>query len=219
MVRQNAQARAVAQVIAAHSPSNPPPLRVVNGQSVTSTILTPVEGVDGLPTPVSHAPERPRTLPVASRPLPAPPRAPITPSLTTLEKAVSARIYFENIYYTLLRSPPSRDQRRLALERELARLPWSEQQKALLRQQWRTNETEYLRERRRRVGASSFIKLKTIGHGAFGVVSLVKETHSGQLYAMKQVIPTYNMSASISDTSAASQDRHVAQGPGRPRAR
>jgi hypothetical protein len=56
-----------------------------------------------------------------------------------------------------------------------------------LRARWRANETAYLRERRRRVDQRSFVKLKTIGHGAFGVVSLVKEKDTGELYAMKQV--------------------------------
>jgi protein-serine/threonine kinase len=56
-----------------------------------------------------------------------------------------------------------------------------------LRATWRANETAYLRERRRRVDQRAFVKLKTIGHGAFGVVSLVREKESGELYAMKQV--------------------------------
>ncbi|CCO31453.1 hypothetical protein BN14_05495 [Rhizoctonia solani AG-1 IB] len=56
-----------------------------------------------------------------------------------------------------------------------------------LRARWRANETAYLRERRRRVDQRSFVKLKTIGHGAFGVVSLVKEKDTGELYAMKQM--------------------------------
>ncbi|KAJ7834902.1 hypothetical protein B0H14DRAFT_3708953 [Mycena olivaceomarginata] len=57
--------------------------------------------------------------PVNELPLP-PPRKPITPSLATLEKAVSARIYFENFYFPLFRHPPSREQRRLAMERDMA---------------------------------------------------------------------------------------------------
>ncbi|CCA70022.1 related to CBK1-Serine/threonine protein kinase involved in cell wall biosynthesis [Serendipita indica DSM 11827] len=110
----------------------------------------------------------------------------ITPSLTTLEKAVSARIYFENLYFPLLRMQPSREQRRLAMEKEMAQLGMSEGQKELLRQRWRKNETDYLREQRAKVDVNAFVKLKTIGHGAFGVVSLVREKGSGQLFAMKQ---------------------------------
>ena len=95
---------------------------------------------------------------------PLPPR-PINPSLATLEKAVSARIYFENLYFPLLRHPPSREQRRLAMEREMAELQLSEHQKETLRTRWRQNETDYLRHRRLKVDVTAFVKLKTIGHG------------------------------------------------------
>lgn len=114
----------------------------------------------------------------------------ITPSLPTLEKAVSARIYFENLYFPVLRQQPSREQRRLAMEREMEQLGMSDGQRTVVRERWRKNETEYLRERRARVDVNSFVKLKTIGHGAFGVVSLVKEKGTGQLYAMKQLRKT-----------------------------
>ena len=97
--------------------------------------------------------------------LPGPLPRPITPSLATLEKAVSARIYFENLYFPLLRQPPSREQRRIAMENDMVTMRLSEDQKEALRAHWRQNETEYLRERRRKVDATAFIKLKTIGHG------------------------------------------------------
>jgi hypothetical protein len=98
--------------------------------------------------------------------LPGPSPRPIIPSLATLEKAVSARIYFENLYFPLLRQPPSREQRRIAMEKDMVIMHLSEDQKEALRAQWRQNETEYLRERRRKVDATAFIKLKTIGHGS-----------------------------------------------------
>ncbi|CAE6478552.1 unnamed protein product [Rhizoctonia solani] len=112
---------------------------------------------------------------------------PFRPSLTTLDKAVSAKIYFENVYFPLFRLPPSREQRRLAMEAEMEQLNIPQHTRTQLRARWRANETAYLRERRRRVDQRSFTKLKTIGHGAFGVVSLVKERDTGELYAMKQM--------------------------------
>lgn len=133
------------------------------------------------------------------------PRKPITPSLATLEKAVAARIYFENLYFPLFRQTPSREQRRLAMERDMAQMNLNPGQKEALRARWRKNETDYLREQRRKVDVTAFVKLKTIGHGrphllfftallsrqlltgAFGVVSLVRERSTGHLYAMKQV--------------------------------
>ncbi|QRV82446.1 LATS, large tumor suppressor [Ceratobasidium sp. AG-Ba] len=116
-----------------------------------------------------------------------PPPKPFRPSLTTLDKAVSAKIYFENVYFPLLRLPPSREQRRAAMEAEMEQLNIPQHMRTQLRAKWRANETAYLRERRRRVDQRAFVKLKTIGHGAFGVVSLVKEKETGELYAMKQM--------------------------------
>lgn len=89
----------------------------------------------------------------------------ITPSLATLEKAVAARIYFENLYFPLFRHPSSREQRKESMERDMIQMQLNQAQKELLRARWRKNETDYLRERRQKVDASAFVKLKIIGHG------------------------------------------------------
>ncbi|KAK0212878.1 kinase-like domain-containing protein [Desarmillaria ectypa] len=187
------------------------PLRVVNGMSTTtsSTLTTaarenvsvsPVEGLPGRPGNstirwggglVTHPEEQhEHELPVKDLPEMPPVPKPITPSLATLEKAVSARIYFENLYFPLFRHTPSREQRRLAMERDMMDMQLSIAQKENLRARWRQNETDYLREKRQKVNVTAFTILKTIGHGAFGVVSLVKERSTGQLYAMKQLRKT-----------------------------
>ncbi|CAD6977800.1 unnamed protein product [Tilletia controversa] len=115
--------------------------------------------------------------------------AAIRPSLQTIEKSVAAKIYFENLYYSILKKPRARDTRKAGLEAELASLGnrISELEKAAIRAKWMANETEYLREMRARVNVNSFVRLKTIGHGAFGVVALVKERGTGGLFAMKQL--------------------------------
>ena len=117
----------------------------------------------------------------------APLGADVRPSLTTVEKSVAAKIYFENLYYGILKKPRARDSRRAGLEAELAALRISDSAKAGIRARWTANETEYLRDLRARIGANSFVKLKTIGHGAFGVVALVRERGTGELFAMKQL--------------------------------
>lgn len=190
------------------------PLRVVNGISTQgSSIITvaarenvplsTTEGTPGRPGNstirwggglVVHPEQEPEDEPTPllsenNPPLPEPKRV-ITPSLATLEKAVSARIYFENHYFPLLRHTPSREQRRLAMERDMLSMSLSDSRKDELRARWRRNETEYLREQRRKVNVSAFVKLKTIGHGAFGVVSLVRERTTGKLFAMKQLRKT-----------------------------
>lgn len=73
------------------------------------------------------------------------------------------------------------------MEKEIARLNLTEAEQDHIRAAWTLSETNYLREIRSRVGANSFTKLKTIGHGAFGVVSLVRERGTGELLAMKQL--------------------------------
>ncbi|KAK0559349.1 hypothetical protein OC861_006672 [Tilletia horrida] len=115
--------------------------------------------------------------------------AAVRPSLQTIEKSVATKIYFENLYHSILKKPRARDTRRAGLEAELASLGnrISDREKEAIRAKWLANETDYLREMRARVNINSFSRLKTIGHGAFGVVSLVKEKSKGGLYAMKQL--------------------------------
>ncbi|PPQ62918.1 hypothetical protein CVT24_006158 [Panaeolus cyanescens] len=215
-VRQRTQAKAINQVVNALRPSPskldgpyPSPLHVMNGMSTatSSSLTTAAKENVVLTSPVEGLPGRPgnstirwgaglRSHPevhedIDQDPLPEniqylQPRS-INPSLATLEKAVAARIFFENLYFPLFRHPPSREQRRLALEKDMVEMQLSQEQKEQLRAQWRQNESDYLRERRQKVDASAFVKLKTIGHGAFGVVSLVRERSSGKLYAMKQL--------------------------------
>lgn len=111
----------------------------------------------------------------------------IRPSLQTVEKSVAAKIFFENLYYGILKKPRARDTRRQGLEAELAQLRIPESSKNEIRAAWAANETEYLRDLRARVNVNSFAKLKTIGHGAFGVVALCRERGTGGLFAMKQL--------------------------------
>jgi protein-serine/threonine kinase len=102
------------------------------------------------------------------------------PSLSTIERAVAAKVYFETHYHALLRKPRDRDTRKAMLETELSRLNITDAERRNVRAAWALSETEYLREMRHRVGIGSFVKLSTIGHGAFGVVSLVKERGTGE---------------------------------------
>lgn len=95
------------------------------------------------------------------------------PSLTTIEKAASTKIFFETKYHEILRKPRSRDQRKALLEAELSRLQMTDKQRNTVRAAWALSETEYLREVRSKVGVGSFVKLKTIGHGGELGLSLI----------------------------------------------
>ncbi|BGP40444.1 hypothetical protein JCM10449v2_004406 [Rhodotorula kratochvilovae] len=142
----------------------------------------------GAPFSFDQLPASPLTSPPSDSPLDDPfSRPSFVPSLATIEKAVAAKVALEVKYHALLKQPPSRETRRALIERELARLHLSDAERARVREAWALSESEYLRETRRRVGVGSFVKLKTIGHGAFGVVSLVREKGTGEVYAMKQI--------------------------------
>jgi protein-serine/threonine kinase len=172
-----------------HSPAGNGDLHVVNGISTntSSSLLTTaakenfiapynIDGLPGVPAgrvggPRSHPQIQENEVlgpvdPLRGR-LESPPVRPINPSLSTLEKAVATRIFFENLYFPLFRHPPSREQRRLAMERDMSEMQLSHDQKERLRARWRQNESDYLRERRQKVDVSAFIQLKVIGHGTY----------------------------------------------------
>lgn len=111
----------------------------------------------------------------------------ITPTLVTIERAVATKVYFETYYHGVFKKPSPREQRKLLLEEELGRLNISDAERRNVRQAFVASESEHLRSTRTRVHIGSFKKLKTIGHGAFGVVSVCSETSTGELFAMKQL--------------------------------
>ncbi|CAG8437140.1 10451_t:CDS:2 [Scutellospora calospora] len=109
----------------------------------------------------------------------------IVPSLETIEKSVSAKVYFENYFYGILKKPSERLKRRLQLESELENMTISDKDKHVIRQEWLTLESDYMRILRKKITINAFQIIKTIGHGAFGVVKLIREKNTGILYAMK----------------------------------
>lgn len=102
------------------------------------------------------------------------------PSLLTIERAAAVKVYFETKYHAILRQVTTREQSRALFERELARLAIPDRERQRARTAWQEAQTRHLRDLRRRTDVNSFVKLKTIGHGAFGVVSLVRERGSGE---------------------------------------
>lgn len=117
----------------------------------------------------------------------------VQPSLPTLEKAASTAIFFETLYHALLKPPQTlqaahpdnyacgRERRRLALEEEMKKRGLVENDREALRKKWAEEETANLRERRRKIGLDSFIKLKVIGHGKSpgeSIIHIKKPHHS-----------------------------------------
>lgn len=107
----------------------------------------------------------------------------------TVEKAATAKIFFECHYNDLLSGTPSpRSMRRRELEATLYEdLTRSPMEKEAARNRWQQNETEHMRETRvmksqstkARRGdyniPSKYEVVKVLGKGSFGVVRLVRE--------------------------------------------
>ena len=131
----------------------------------------------------------------------------ITPSLETLERAMSIALFFEQYYHSLLHAPSlitastkptaqagnhilNRARRLAQLEASFA-LPenhfMSEAERQSRRDELARDETKLLREKRRKVDVHAFEMGRVIGHGAFGVVRIAREYHSGRLVAVKQL--------------------------------
>ncbi|KAG4302408.1 hypothetical protein PCK1_001390 [Pneumocystis canis] len=107
------------------------------------------------------------------------------PSLSTIEKSAATKIFLETYFHNILKKPNPRDERQKNFEIQLENSKLSDKDRQILRLEFNKQETEYLRSLRQRVDTSCFITLKTIGHGAFGVVKLVKKKDNGMIYAMK----------------------------------
>ncbi|KAJ3043510.1 hypothetical protein HDV00_004899 [Rhizophlyctis rosea] len=113
------------------------------------------------------------------------PQAP--PSLMTVERTVATKIFIENYFSRLNRgaTPTGYNVRRAQLETDLASLSLPDAEKRALRKAFLTKEKERTRLAREKITPDDFDTLKILGHGAFGVVKLVRSKASGDLFAMK----------------------------------
>lgn len=95
------------------------------------------------------------------------------------------KFFMEQHVENLIKSHKEREKRRLQLEREMfkAKLPESEQ--AQMRLALYQKESNYIRLKRAKMNKTMFEKIKTLGVGAFGEVTLVRKRDAGHFYAMK----------------------------------
>lgn len=90
--------------------------------------------------------------------------------------------HIENV----LKSYKQRTFRKNQLEKEMGRINLSEEAQKQMRKMLHQKESNYIRLKRAKMDKSMFTKIKTIGVGAFGEVSLVQKIDtSNYLYAMK----------------------------------
>lgn len=96
------------------------------------------------------------------------------------------KFYMEQHVENILKQQRERLRRRAQLEAEMDKVALCDAAKAEMRLMLRQKESNFLRMRRARMERSMFDKVKVLGVGAFGEVSLVRRRDSTQqLYAMK----------------------------------
>lgn len=95
------------------------------------------------------------------------------------------KFYMEQHVENLLKSHKEREKRRLQLEREMSKVGLSEEAQCQMRRMLHQKESNYIRLKRAKMEKSLFQKIKTLGVGAFGEVTLVRKKDVGHLYAMK----------------------------------
>ena len=100
------------------------------------------------------------------------------------------KFYMEQHVENVIKYYDDRRKRRMQLEQEMVRFGLEEKNQELYRKVLSQKESNYIRLKRAKINKRDFKKIKTIGLGAFGEVSLVKKVdgpmnHNGYLYAMK----------------------------------
>lgn len=96
------------------------------------------------------------------------------------------KFYMEQHVENVQKSYAQRVLRRNQLEKEMAKMSLPAETQEQMRKMLRQKESNYIRLKRAKMDKSMFSKLKPIGVGAFGKVTLVRKIDTvNQLYAMK----------------------------------
>lgn len=103
----------------------------------------------------------------------------------TREKAKALKYFLEQRYTQLHRDRVDRVRRRQDLNEEMDRQKLDDATRARLHTVLIKKESEHLRLVRQRMHLGMFVRLDTIGRGAFGEVCLVRKKDTNKTYAMK----------------------------------
>lgn len=95
------------------------------------------------------------------------------------------KFFMEQHVENILKSYKQRTFRRMQLEREMTKIGLSPEAQCQMRKMLSQKESNYIRLKRAKMDKSMFTKIKPIGVGAFGEVTLVKKIDTSHLYAMK----------------------------------
>lgn len=95
------------------------------------------------------------------------------------------KFYMEQHVENLFKQQEQRKVRRQQLETEMSRVGLPIQEQEQMRKLLGQKESNYIRLRRAKMDKSMFTKIKVVGVGAFGEVSLVRKKETNAYYAMK----------------------------------
>ncbi|KAL1123547.1 hypothetical protein AAG570_002624 [Ranatra chinensis] len=95
------------------------------------------------------------------------------------------KFFMEQHVENVIKSYRQRVSRRLQLEKEMSKIGLSEEAQTQMRRMLSQKESNYIRLKRAKMDKSMFVKIKPIGVGAFGEVTLVRKIDTNHLYAMK----------------------------------
>ncbi|XP_061579307.1 serine/threonine-protein kinase LATS2 [Cololabis saira] len=95
------------------------------------------------------------------------------------------KFYMEQHIENVMKTYQQKLNRRLQLEQEMSKAGLSEAEQEQMRKMLNQKESNYNRLRRAKMDKSMFVKIKTLGIGAFGEVCLTRKVDTDALYAMK----------------------------------
>ncbi|XP_045767943.1 serine/threonine-protein kinase Warts [Maniola jurtina] len=95
------------------------------------------------------------------------------------------KFFMEQHVENILKSYKQRTYRRMQLEKEMTKIGLSAEAQDQMRKMLSQKESNYIRLKRAKMDKSMFNKIKPIGVGAFGEVTLVRKIDTSHLYAMK----------------------------------
>lgn len=95
------------------------------------------------------------------------------------------KFFMEQHVENVIKSYKQRLYRKMQLEKEMIKIGLSQEAQSQIRKMLSQKESNYIRLKRAKMDKSMFIKIKPIGIGAFGEVTLVRKIDTNHVYAMK----------------------------------
>jgi hypothetical protein len=172
-----------------HHETQEPDAQTKNTDEELFKSIEPFHIVQRLDTRCKQVPD-PSTIRIYARPtlLPQSPEGNdfTHPSVVTVERAALCQIFLETKYHKTLEEPSERESRRQTLQSLVCKgKELTSQQRDKFNDILKSVESEWSRLSRVRPSIDAFEIEQRLGAGGFGIVNLVKEKSTGNLYAMK----------------------------------